>query len=222
MRALNHGSGQRGSRPCRSESFWISWRVRLFEHGLERFAMQGAVGAVEALESLEQQEQPLEVPALELVVLPVDRMGDAVGDAIALDVLGDVVNVRRKLLQRVVILGGDAVDQHVHLAVVLGKPAGQLLADEHILARRDARHAFDRVVVGDGDEVHPAALCLGVNFLGIAVAFRAADRVERGLGGLVAGVAVAMQIDPPGRGGCVKAGGGVRNGHLLEAAIVTR
>jgi hypothetical protein len=142
------------------------------------------------------------VPPLQLLVLTVDRVGDGVGDAAALDVLRHRVNVLGPGLQRVVILASDPVDQDVHLAVVFGEPAGQLLAHQHVLVPvRNAKDAFDRVVVRDGDEVHPPALGLGVDLGGVAVALGALDRVERRLGGAVARVAVAVQVDPLSRGG---------------------
>jgi hypothetical protein len=174
----------------------LDFRLRQpVEHGLEGLAVQGAVGAVVALETLEQQQQPLKVPALQLLVLAVDRVGDGVGDLFARDIGGDVVDVFRQRLQRLVVGAADAVDEDVHLALVLGEPARELFADEHAgLPVDDPQHALDRVVVGDRDEVHAAALRLRVNLGGGAVALGAVDRVERGLGGLVAGVAVAVQV----------------------------
>jgi hypothetical protein len=51
------------------------------------------VRAVEALKALEKKEQPLEMPALQLVVLAIDRMGDGVGDLLFEEVLRDGVKI---------------------------------------------------------------------------------------------------------------------------------
>ena len=94
------------------------------------------------------------------------------------------------------LLARDAPDEHVQLAAVLGEPAGELFADQHVAAvGDDAQDAVDAVVVGDGDEVHPAAARLRVDLRRGAVALGAGDRVEDDLGGPVTGVAVAVQVD---------------------------
>jgi hypothetical protein len=82
----------------------------------------------------------------------------------------------------------------VQLAQVLGEPAGQLFADEHVVARGDALRALDRVVVGDRDEVHPAALGLGVNFVGGAVALGQEIALSTTSAARFGGFAVAVQV----------------------------
>jgi hypothetical protein len=100
--------------------------------------MQRTVRAVQAFESLEQQDQPLDVPALQLVVLPVDRMRHRVRDALRFDVLGDVVNILRPRLQLRVLLCVDAVDEQVEFAVIFREPDRHLFADQHIVLLRRA------------------------------------------------------------------------------------
>ena len=174
-------------------------RRQPIEHRLERLAVVLHVRAVQALEALEKQQQPLKVPPLELVVLAVDRVGDAVGDPPRLDVGGNVVDVARERLQLGVLLAVDAVDEQVELAVVLGEPAGEFFADEHVRPIGDRQHALDRVVIGDRDEVHAAQARLLGDVLGPGIALRTADRVERLFGRLRAREAVAVQVDALGR-----------------------
>jgi hypothetical protein len=88
----------------------------------------------------------------------------------------------------------DAPEQQVHLALVFGEPAGELFADDHVGLVRDLQRAVDRVVVGQRDEVHAAPLGLRAHVGGAAVALGAADGVEQRLAGLVARVAVAVQV----------------------------
>ena len=126
----------------------------------------------------------------------------------------------------VVVGAGDAVDEDVHLAVVLGEPAGQLLADDDIGVPCDLQSAVDRVVVGQRDEVHAAPLCLGAHFRGAAVALGAADRVEQRFAGLVARVAVAVQVgalrDDRVRRTALRGGPGGRRGfgHIARLLVV--
>src|SRR5439155_15032232 len=88
---------------------------------LKRLAVQRAVRPVKAFETLEQQKQPLQVPALELVVLAIDRVCYRVGDLVLLDEIRDFVNVSRPRLKTIVKRWIDPIDEHVQLAVVLGK-----------------------------------------------------------------------------------------------------
>ena len=41
------------------------------------------------------------------------------------------------------------IHQHVQLAVVFGKPAAQLFADDDVRQMRDLKCAVDRVVIGE-------------------------------------------------------------------------
>ena len=93
------------------------------------------------------------------------------------------------------IVAGESPDQDVHLASILGEVAGEFFAGEHVRAIEDFRDAIDRVVIGDGDEVHAAAPGLGVHIRRLAVTFRTADRIQRGFIRLCAGDAVTVKID---------------------------
>jgi hypothetical protein len=74
-----------------------------------------------------------------------------------------------------VVGGGEAEDQEMEFAVVFGEPAGEFFGSEDVGEMRDAGDSFDGVVIGDGDEVHVALKCLGVDGERIAVAFGAVD-----------------------------------------------
>ena len=127
-------------------------------------------------------------------------MRHGVRDPLRFDVFRDAVDVVRQRAKLTVLLRVDAEHQQVQLAIVFGKPAGDFLADQDVVSGpRQREHAVDRVVVGDGDEIHPAPFRLRVDFQRIAIALRAGDGVEHHLGRLVGGVAVAVQIDPSSR-----------------------
>ena len=93
----------------------------------------------------------------------------------------------------------DTEHQHVHLAAIFGKPAGQFFTDNDIGPMRNLQRAFDRVVIGDGDEIHPTPNRLFVNLRRRAVALGTVNRIQRGFAGAIAGQAVAVQIDPARR-----------------------
>ena len=174
--------------------------IQPVEQRLERLAVQRAVRAVETFKPLKKQQQSFQVPAFELVILPVDRMGHRVRDLVLLDVLGHIVNVPGAGLKRFVDRRVDPVDQHVKLAMILGKPAAQLFADNDVGSIGDLKRPLDRVVIGERDEIHLPLLCLPVDFDRAAVTFGTVDGVEDRFAGLVAGIAVAMQVNALGPG----------------------
>ena len=105
-------------------------------------------------------------------------MGDRVGDAVLVNVVCDVVDVVRQSLKLSVIVLRDAEDEQVQLALIFREPAGDFFADQHIIALGSEREdAVDRVVIGDGDEIHPAAARLGVHLKRIGIALGAMDSV---------------------------------------------
>src|SRR6476646_2798470 len=75
------------------------FRGQPIQQRLKRLAVQAAVRAVQAFESLEQQEQTFEMPAFQLVVLPIDWMSDGVSYRIALDVVSHIVKISRARLK---------------------------------------------------------------------------------------------------------------------------
>ena len=84
----------------------------------------------------------------------------------------------------------------MNFAAIFGEEAGQFFAGNNVRAMKQFGNAGDGVVIRDGDEIHVAAPGLLVDFIRRAEAFRALDRIERDLVGLVAGVGVTMEVDP--------------------------
>jgi hypothetical protein len=67
----------------------------------------------------------------------------------------EVAGVR---LQEGVVVPVDSVTEDVDRLLLAGEPRGQLLGDEDVVAIGDLEAAIDRVVIGDGHEVHTPAL----------------------------------------------------------------
>ena len=93
---------------------------------------------------------------LEFAVDAVERMGDRVRDFAALQIPLQRKNIVPDDNDIVVLLFGDAPDQEVDLAGVLREIRRDLLADECVGQISDRQTTVDRVVVGDGDKIHPA------------------------------------------------------------------
>src|SRR3984957_6231481 len=83
----------------------------------------------------------------------------------------------------------------MNLAVIFREVAGQLLPGQNIRHRVESGDTFERVMIGDGDKIHPAPLGLLVNFLRRTEAFRTLNGVQDRFVSLVAGIAMAVKID---------------------------
>ena len=88
----------------------------------------------------------------------VEGVGERRGDLVVVQVLGARLDVVAIGLEPLVIVGRDAVAEHVHGLGLALERSGQLLGDERVGQVLDRQRAVDRVVIGDRHEVHPAAL----------------------------------------------------------------
>ncbi len=61
--------------------------------------------AVKTFETFEQQQESLEMPAFQAIVLPVERMSNAVGDLVLFDELRNAINVAGHRLKLGVLIG---------------------------------------------------------------------------------------------------------------------
>jgi len=93
---------------------------------------------------------------LEFTVDAVERMRYRVRDFPALQISLQRKNIVPDNNDIVVLFFGDAPDQDVNLAGVLRKIRRDLFADKCIRQIADLETTVDRVVVGDGDKIHPA------------------------------------------------------------------
>ena len=93
-------------------------------------------------------------------------MGKRTRDLPVVEVHSAKLDVAAVGLQPLVISGSDSVTEHVHGLWLAAKVGGQLLGYEHVGTVGDLKHAVDRVVIGDRDEVHPATLGQLVDLLG--------------------------------------------------------
>src|SRR6266404_9520553 len=104
----------------------------------------------------EEQDEPLEVGGFQLAVDTIKRMRNGVGDLTGLkvalqpqDVIAKDHNVRMLRL-------GDSPYENVNLARILRKISRNLLAYERIRQICNFEATIDRIVIGDGDVIHPA------------------------------------------------------------------
>jgi hypothetical protein len=88
----------------------------------------------------------------------VERMRQGAGDLVLVKVGGAGLDVAGVCLQPLVVPGSDPVTEDVNRLGLAGEAGGQLLGDEAVGTAGQLQAAVDRVVVGDRDEVHPAAL----------------------------------------------------------------
>ena len=102
----------------------------------------------------------------------VERMGQGGRDPVPVQVLSARLDVIVVGLEPLVVGGSDPVAEDVDRLGLALEAHGQFLGDEGVVQVRDRLRARDRVVVGDGDEVHPLALGQFVNLFGRRGALR--------------------------------------------------
>jgi hypothetical protein len=159
----------------------------------------GRAGAVADLPDAEQLGEAPPVPSGERRLHRVERVRERAGDVLLAQVLGDLLDGAGVRLQPLVVAGRDPEAEDVHRLRLAREARGQLLGDEHVRAVGDLERAVDRVVVGDGHKVHPAALGQRVDLLGRGRALRQPQRALDSQLGDRGGGRVAVQVGPGGR-----------------------
>src|SRR6266513_5677059 len=132
------------------------FRYQRTEKFLDELAQKRVAQTVDAFEMFEEQNQPLEMRGFEFAVDAVERMRDRMGDFAALQISLQGKNIVPDNDDIVVLLFSNAPHQDVNLAGVLWKISGDLLTDKRVRQIADRQTSVDRVVIGDGDEIHPA------------------------------------------------------------------
>jgi hypothetical protein len=126
----------------------------------------------------------------------VEGVRESAGNPVLVKVCGAGLEIAGVGLQPLVVPGIDPVTEDVHRLGLAGEAGGQLLGDEAVGTAGQLEAAVDRVVVGDGHEVHPAPLRQLVDLPrrggALGQAKRALDSETREL----RGGGMAMQIDP--------------------------
>jgi hypothetical protein len=126
-------------------------------------------------------------------------VGQRACDLPLVEVGGAQLDVAGMDLQPLVVGGCDPVAEHVDRLGLAAEVGGELLGDEHVGAVGDLKHAVDRVVVGDRDEVHAAPLGQRVDLLGRGGALGQPQRALDAELGDLRGGGVAVHVDPGGR-----------------------
>ena len=83
-------------------------------------------------------------------------MGDGVNNLLALQVALQIENILAQLRDFVVLRFGNSPGQQIYFAWVLGKIRRDLFAEERIRQVRNLETTCNRIVIGDGNEIHPA------------------------------------------------------------------
>ena len=89
---------------------------------------------------------------------------------------------------------GDAPDQQGNAHPILGEGRRHRLAQEGSGLTGDLKAPVDRVIVGEGDEIHPGAAELGEEFFRLRNTCRNLQTTEQPLGGAKTVSGVKMEI----------------------------
>src|SRR5438552_15385662 len=127
----------------------------------------------------EEQNQSFEMGRLEFAIDAVKWMRHGVRNLSALQVSLQCKNIVPDDYDVGVLLFGDAPDQNVNLAWVLGKVGCDLLADKRVRQIANLQTTVDRVVVGEGDEVHSALEQLPMQLARVGIRIRKIESAEK-------------------------------------------
>src|SRR3954454_24213864 len=133
------------------------------ENLLRQVAQQRVAQPIDSFEMFKEKDQAFEVRRLEFAVDAVQRMRDRVRDRLALQVSLQLEDVVAQPGDLCVLRFRDSPDEKINLAGILRKMSRDLLAQKCVRQLRDPERSVDRVVIGDGYEVH---------------ALRAQDRIQ--------------------------------------------
>ncbi|EDY18892.1 hypothetical protein CfE428DRAFT_3550 [Chthoniobacter flavus Ellin428] len=158
------------------------------------FAEQLVAQSIQSLEMLEEQDEFLDVREGEPVIGSVKRMRDGVREIFRGEIFLQVENVVPHRLDLAVLRLGDAPHQEMHFATVVRKTGADLFADENARPPGDFEAAFNAVVIGEGDEIHPALAQLLVLPSGLRVAVGKTGAAEEPFRGAVAETGVQVEI----------------------------
>src|SRR4030095_7885002 len=103
----------------------------------------------------EEQGELFDMASAELAIDRVKRVRDSVRKFFDGEVALQFVEVVAQRLHLPMLPFIKAPDEQMNSCVILRKPRGHLFTQENSRAFRDFQTTVNRVVVGDGDEIHP-------------------------------------------------------------------
>ena len=178
------------------------FRGQPFQEERGHVAQERVAQSVDPLEMTEEQDQFFEVGDAQLVVEPVERVGDGVGDPLPGQNPLQIVNILAGGLDGAVLGLGDAPGEDLHPAAILGKMRGDLLAEESARLIRDGQAAVDGVVVGEGDKLHSRRAQSLAEGKGIGVAVREVEPSKQPFRRAVAMAGMKVEIGLGRHGQC--------------------
>ena len=156
-------------------------------------------GAVAPLPGREEQQAALQVLRGQVLADPVQRVGQRVGQAGALDVVDQLVDVAPQRVHLGPVALVQTPHQHVERGAVLGQLGGDLDADQDVGVVGDLERTGDRVVVRQDHEVHAAALGRRVGVGRVRVGLGHHRPVQEPAAGVGRGPGVEVEVDPGAR-----------------------
>ena len=155
----------------------------------------------------EEQNELLDVREIEAFLRVKERMRDGVRQVLLCEIALEIKDVVAQPSQLAVLRLAVTPDQHMDLAALVGKMHRNLFAQKHAGTIGDGQDALDRIVVGDGHEIHLRRTQRVVELDGVGHAFREAgpakDPFRRAVAG--AGMDVEVGFHQGDRGGEVSA-----------------
>ena len=104
---------------------------------------------------LKEENKSFEVRCSQLPVDAVERMSDCMGNLRSREILLQLINIVSDGDNFLVLGLGYSPRQNVNLARILRKISCNLLANECLRQINDLEAALNRIVIGNGDVIHP-------------------------------------------------------------------
>ena len=149
---------------------------------------------VDPLEMTEEQRQTHQVSRTKLVGKTLEGHGNSMDDSGPGKILLEFVDVRPELLNLAVLGFGYTPDEQRDAHPVLGECRRHRLTQEDTPLTGNLKTPVNRVVIGEGDEVHPGKAELGKQLLGVRDTRRNGEPAKQPLRGAEAVSCVEMEV----------------------------
>src|SRR4029453_7659849 len=119
------------------------------------------------------------MPRVEFTIDTIKRMRNSVRDLCTLQIALQLKNIFAHGIDLAVLVFRNSPNEDVQLAGIVGEIGGDLFADKGSRPIIDLQAAFDGIVIGDGDVVHPSLPQFFIQLFRVRIAVRKIETAKK-------------------------------------------